>query len=513
MKTPSFTKSFLKIAVVFVLSLSPALLAAQDASPDGSLVWSYPIKAPAGLRGMGPSLSINYNSSGGNSFLGMGMQLGGLSAITRDQSYGITFGASDHFLLDGQKLVKTANWVYHPERETYQKIEASSDPNNSSSYWTVTAKNGTKYYYGYTNLSDGGTTSNDGRITAVGSTGSPTLVWLLSRVEDVFGNYYVIEYAENPLYIENTINPIDGDYYPVKITYTKNSIVGGISKYNTIEFSYETRTDANVQYLPTRFKMDKILKWVTVKTGGNLVRKYRFDYTTGASTQRSRLNTIQEYGTDGTSTLPATTLEWSNGIDNFEDVNEQNLQDPISTLNYSTGFADFNGDGKADIWKIEVNSAGSTPFYVRIATQSGFATAQSWGTGFGSTGNYQLGTADFNGDGKADVWEITKSSAGQARFYVWLSTGTGFTGDGNTNYWGSGFGSAYYYQIGKMMSGRSLMAAAVPNPSMFGYRTRPVQDSLVMEILIIGVVVSAVPVNISWVLRILMATEKPMSGK
>jgi hypothetical protein len=52
----------------------------------------------------------------------------------------------------------------------------------------VTQKDGTKMYFGYmTALHSAGT---DGRIEAVGKNGR-ALLWSLSKVEDVHGNYYI----------------------------------------------------------------------------------------------------------------------------------------------------------------------------------------------------------------------------------------------------------------------------------------------------------------------------------
>ncbi|HEQ72564.1 MAG TPA: hypothetical protein ENN69_08755, partial [Spirochaetia bacterium] len=239
--------------IVFVAVISVPAALAQDATPDGAMVYSYPIELPPGLGGLTPNVSLEYNSMSGNSLLGVGFRLGGLSAITRDQSYGINFTEGDHFLIDGQRLFKTSDGMYHTERESFELIECVGDPNDTSSHWVVTAKNGTKLYYGY-NLDEHDTT-NDGRIEAVGMDGK-ALVWALSRVEDTNGNYYTIDYLEDAT---------EGDYYPTKIEYTKNEYNSGL-KTHAVYFSYEPRTDATVLYLPTPFKMDMRLKWITVKT-------------------------------------------------------------------------------------------------------------------------------------------------------------------------------------------------------------------------------------------------------
>ncbi len=267
----------------------------------------------------------------GNGMLGMGFTLTGISTIRRDTSYPVNFNANDRFILDGEKLVYIGGTEdrYHMERENFTLIQAfgfdegPTGAESSSSYWVVTGKNGTKMYYGF-NDADHNDTAKDGRIEAIGHTGK-ALIWSLSRVEDVYGNYYTIDYYEDA---------INGDYYPLKITWTKAS---GVQAANTVDFLYDNnqRTDHGPMYFPSKMDRDERVKWIVVKTNGHLVRKYRIDYgPNGSSSGRSRIETITEYGSDGSvpgydgtgvrvngsyqpgsteSTLPPTIMGWREG--------------------------------------------------------------------------------------------------------------------------------------------------------------------------------------------------------
>src|SRR5437773_1140698 len=102
------------------------------------------------------------------------------------------------------------------------------------------------------------------------------------------------------------------------------------------------------------------------------------------------------------------------------------------------GAADFNGDGLSDLWCGQMRYSYD-PFsgqgiygwviYVSLSNGTGtFTTPSFWGPGVnGWCGslepNYQLGAADFNGDGKQDVWCSTIYYGNQMYTVVALSTG------------------------------------------------------------------------------------------
>lgn len=213
-----------------------------DVSNGGSFAYPYVIETPAGINGLGPSLALAYSSAGSNGLLGMGFTLSGLPTIERDPSYGIAFTSADHYTYQGAKLFYiAADARFHTERESHERITAykgaspgtpTSDPNDPTSYWIVERKDGSKLYFGST---------ADSRIDAVGKGGLPRL-WALNRVEDAVGNYYTVEYSEYPA---------NGDYYPLRITYSRNDD-HPISGSTTVEFSYTSRSEHGAQYLPTR---------------------------------------------------------------------------------------------------------------------------------------------------------------------------------------------------------------------------------------------------------------------
>lgn len=74
-----------------------------------------PIKVGPGMNGHQPNLALAYNSQQGNSVLGMGWSISGLSQISRcgnnlyydNKTKGIAMDNTDGFVLDGVRLIKT----------------------------------------------------------------------------------------------------------------------------------------------------------------------------------------------------------------------------------------------------------------------------------------------------------------------------------------------------------------------------------------------------------------------
>lgn len=111
-----------------------------NVSDMGGANYTIPIKIPEGVGGMQPSLSLNYNSQGGNGIMGMGWSLSsGASIITRvpntiyndKKVAGVSFTTDDKFALDGSRLILTGGQsygadgsIYHTEVENFKDIKA-----------------------------------------------------------------------------------------------------------------------------------------------------------------------------------------------------------------------------------------------------------------------------------------------------------------------------------------------------------------------------------------------------
>ncbi|MCP4162408.1 MAG: hypothetical protein GY760_20245, partial [Deltaproteobacteria bacterium] len=407
---------FKKLFPLFILLFGfGSLLFSQDVNSSGAFTYSYPINIPPGTNGMAPQLSLDYNSQAGNGMVGMGWNLSGFQTITRDSTYDIKWDNSDHFLLNGQRLIPDGSvYNYRTENESFLKIQYIEH----LYYWVVTQKNGTKYFFG---------NSDKSRIEAIAVGRSAPRVWALNKVIDVHGNYYTIEYDEDTK---------NGDYYPIKIVYTMNDN-GNLQEFREVVFTYEGRDDHWITYNPSQNDMDKRLQWITVNVGGNLLRKYELKYNDlNSVADRSKLKSIQEYGSDG-QVLPETKIEWQPFSNGYSDaitipkpawLEDSYINNTRNNFLHST--PDINGDGLADIlFKTEVTPSYDISYEVSLSNDDNYKPAYHV---LGCNGKEYMSylenkdkIADVNGDGRDDIL-IPETDENYIIFKICLSDGDVF---------------------------------------------------------------------------------------
>jgi hypothetical protein len=169
---------------------------AFNVSTSGAATYSIPIWTPPGPNGITPSISVNYNSQGGNGLAGVGWSLSAVSSIERcnrtkhhDGNGGaIELTSNDRYCIGGNRLRRgsgtygAASSVYFTEIADYSRITASNTTiGNGPQSFTVEAKSGLIYEYG---------NSTDSRVIL----GGTVLRWMLSKVRDRNGNNYVVSY-------------------------------------------------------------------------------------------------------------------------------------------------------------------------------------------------------------------------------------------------------------------------------------------------------------------------------
>ena len=147
---------------------------------------SYPIEVPPGRQGQQPQLSISYNSSGGNGWLGVGWDLS-VPSISIDTRFGVPkydeAKREETYLLNGQQMVKVGEGEYRLRVEgSFQRIRRhGTAPNNY--WWAVTDKNGLRQIFG----GDAAAQLRDPADRGI-------FTWHLSRSIDSNGNTIDYEY-------------------------------------------------------------------------------------------------------------------------------------------------------------------------------------------------------------------------------------------------------------------------------------------------------------------------------
>lgn len=460
------TYTWLRTLLLFVILSAMSLPIFPAVNPDGSYAENLPIVIPNGRGGVQPSLSLNYNSNSPNGVAGVGWSIHGLPAIVRtNNGSGVHFQGNDTYAGPNGRLIDISGnkTLFHPEQENFSKYVPTYGNCGASAIepcsWTVTDSSGNIMEFGTTSDSQAKSTwieytyttvvlytcpilgsgpyydcsgappgvcapkvwhgsPENGDLDWVQSTCTtqvPTPVlrgddnvvrsWHLNKVMDVHGNFYEVRYRKD-----------SGEIYPAKIIYTQ-STQGGISRFRVVEFDYDesSRPDRSIGYgsgghVETKWRLRDITVKVNVVTffgflipfTGDQVRRYHLSYGTSSTTGRSQLISIQEFGSDDSSSLPPTQFQWQNKIlsglpDNY--LPGQGLND-----NYTS--ADVNGDGLQDIlWYDAVNKN----FRVGLGQPNG--TYAKWTWSYGDVvpgGNWR--SVDMDGDNRSDlVWKSGSS--------------------------------------------------------------------------------------------------------
>jgi RHS repeat-associated protein len=367
--------------------------------------------------------------------VGQGWSLNGLPAITRDTTNGIKYDGTDSYIGSGGRLKLHSGRIYHHEYENYSRVVRNGSIENPN-YWVETRPDGTKYYYGNYDNSDSAKSAN---IAAVIKEGF-IRVWALSKVEDLNGNYYRIEYSS-----------ANGEYYPHAIAYTLRN--GGIiSQMRTVEFVYEDRDDYYGEFsqssvVVTRNRLSKIIVKVDVtainifnlfqiEIGGTTVREYILNYRNAENPGSSKLISIDELDKNGLS-INRSVFTWSSYADTDPDYIVKTFTAPIEfhPAFGSRMIGDMNGDGKADLVSIFRNiDLGLADPWVSTWFSNGDGNFNL--TRFNSTapcnnavkkGAWLIG--DINGDGKADLANMTDDGRlgliGDPYIDTWISNDSG----------------------------------------------------------------------------------------
>ena len=393
----------------------------MEVTPSGAATYSIPIKIPPGTGGLAPQLSIVYNSQRADGLLGTGFSVEGLSVISRCSSTleddgrvdGVDFDNLDRFSLDGNRLITIkgaygANETeYRTANNSFSRIISYSSGSTGPDKFEVYTKSGLIYEYGAT---------NNARFKPKGS--DYTISWLVNKVRDTKGNYYIVTYVQDSS---------NGEYRPSRIDYTGNSTSSPVlTPYASVRFEYSRRSATqNIYVNGFGSKISKRLSKIRAYYGETVVKTYQLGYKSGKF-GKYMLSSITEIGKNGRKYNP-TKFTWyaNDSYKHTEQIYDKSYYAAKYVYKSDITLGDFNGDGQTDFIATPKSNASFTGWRLFIANAEGSKCSYQ-GTGTLLEGFEKLFAGDFNGDGKTDIIQCRKYGK-YRNYWVQYSTGNGFS--------------------------------------------------------------------------------------
>ncbi|MDT3281738.1 RHS repeat-associated core domain-containing protein [Shewanella scandinavica] len=370
------------------VDLNAASVKGQAGVSGGQASYQIPIDLPPGRNGVQPSVSLSYNSQGGNGILGVGWSLNAGSSISRcgatfaqdGFTRAVTFNATtDRLCLDGQRLIAitgtygTGNTEYRTEMDSFVKVVQHGNINDSNSRFTVYKPDGNSATYGTKPDSH---SSPNGGLTR-------TLNWKVTQ-ESSSNGMNTIDYEYD--------NSVKGENLLSTIYYTGSNGSHGDRR---VEFEYEMRTDEHQSYMRGGLLLStrRLHRIHTYAEQGEALATFKFEYSSSQATSRSLLRNVSQCDAKNIANqcTPLTQFSWLDSA-----INYQTDPTPVKSqrsLELVLPSGDRNGDGSTDWPNYNVNAEGE--FSPSNATIDNCFFNKL-------TSAMQCHNADINLDGKTD---------------------------------------------------------------------------------------------------------------
>ncbi|MGB8192417.1 MAG: SpvB/TcaC N-terminal domain-containing protein, partial [Chitinophagaceae bacterium] len=394
-------------------------IAAPVANNMGNAALSFPVKIPAGRKGMQPEISIDYNSEGSNGWLGLGWNLV-TPAISIETKWGVPrYNASletETYLLNHQQLGPVAHRAdavaRTGEKQFYPRVENEFEKiirhNNSPTayWWEVIDKSGRRNFYG-----GNPATGADPSATLTDANGN-IAYWALTETRDPNGNF--VKYRYSKVSDAGITGGSAGiDLYLASVTYTGNGTTEG--KY-TVEFTRDRQLSESKRQdviINARWGFKQVcadlLRKIAVKFNGQNIRTYQLNYAQGAF-YKTLLQSISEFDAGGT-------LFNTHSFGYYNDVQPGSTYQPLAGSEDWTSEPDnikgtflnpidlFND--KASLLSGNKSIGGGFGIAITIGPYDGNLALKTNTAGVNFGFNYSrnegmLALVDINGDGLAD---------------------------------------------------------------------------------------------------------------
>jgi RHS repeat-associated protein len=371
-------------------TLLPADLPELSPGPGGTLSAEIGLAMPAATGEGGVDLSLTF--TGGHTGLLGNWDLDGLSSIERERSEGIQFQATDTFQSSAGGRMLASGGKYYTENDSGAIYQPQGSCGQGPCSWLVLTPDGGKMLYGGTSDS-----VLKGPSDIVGAS-STVVEWLLSRVEDVNGNYATIEYERK-----------NGRLYPATIEYTKNDSVSLVER--RVEFEYADHTTPRISYdAGNRTDTTQYLSAIRTYYGNEEIFAYEFQYSTDARTGQYRLIEVQEKLKGEVYRKPVRI--------NYRSAPDAAVLKPVTGVNTGAGTPDPGVCKVASDWcLLSQYSDFLNPGAAFVVTVMCLLYRNDGTIGRCETGN-TWSTADVNGDGRLDFVASTDAVNDRGRTVV-----------------------------------------------------------------------------------------------
>ena len=354
-------------------------------TPDlstGTGTLTVPLETPNGPGDIGPKLALRYDSSAGNGPFGLGWSIP-LPRILRSTMVGQPhYDERDTLVLEGSgPLVQGPGGTLVPQVETGEwRIETSGDG------FLVTDRAGTRFALG---------TTPDSRIPGLAG---GTWAWLLHSIEDNTGQqaHFTWRAADSQRYLDTV----------------------GYGAY-VLQLTYEQRPDP-LRWGRGGFLLRTDERCVAIElqlagTGGGPIRTWSLGYTAGQPNGASLLSTVTLTGhaADGSSlATPPLTLGYTTpGAPTLHRIPcvDEGCAPPALTPDGRVDLVDWTGTGLADV--ISFDAAGGARVWPNAAGRWQRPTMVGDVPQLAGAGA-RAGLIDVNGDGLADIVRLDAPLAG-----------------------------------------------------------------------------------------------------
>jgi RHS repeat-associated protein len=389
---------------------------------SGAATYNLPLALPNAPGNIKPNLSVSYSSSGGNGMMGIGWNLGGLSAISRCRKTTESFGeegansvfADSRFCLDGQPLVLvsgtygSADSQYITEIFSGSRITLRNGMLGNPDTFEVEKQDGSAWLYGQ---------NDDAKIF---DHNSRSVSWMLSKIEDNVGNQIVYNYDKS-----------SGSGQGENEVLIESIEFGG----NTILFTYNSsgnRADTYTRFvLGAKVQTKALLTDIVIKNHSYTnLSSYHFSYSSSqANNRNTKLESITQCdgARSGVCLFP----------DEFDYTHPGNYSFYASDITldlynsdnvYASFPVDLNGDGYTD-WVYATKHNANT-YRLNIYKNNGALGTVSFSvmdteyiSGSGLTAdNFRIATIDYNNDGEVDLL-VPKTVSGVTKWFTYQYKG------------------------------------------------------------------------------------------